>query len=87
MGCTCAAWPQSLFPTAFTLALTHLVGKPHPGFEGVHLNTLRLDVATDILEEEDERVDRFEGGQCAFVQRVQVVLGADVLAVYRPSSC
>jgi len=50
-------------------AATHLVRKPHAALERVDLDArLRLDVAADILEEEDERVDRLEGRELGLLE-------------------
>ena len=55
---------------------TYLVGKPDTGLERVHLDaSFRRGVAVpDMLEEEDEGMNRLEGRQRGRVERVEVVL-------------
>lgn len=54
---------------------TYLVRKPNPTIERIDLNTgAVLGPAADILEQEDQGVDRLQGRECLGVERVEVVL-------------
>lgn len=68
---------------------THLVRKPHAAVERIDLHACAvLSSAADVLEQEDQGVDRLQRGERLGVERVEVVLlSAQLPRAQRASSC
>lgn len=55
---------------------SHLVRKPYSALEGIHLDSARCTplISADIFEQENERVNRFEGIERRGIKGVQIIL-------------